>query len=186
MENWDKIDAVQRMQNYIEEHLTEPIMLYQLAQAAGYSPWHASRIFKELTGKTPLDYTRTLRLSRAVLELWDEDKRIIDIALDFSFASHEGFTRAFSDTFGMTPQHYRKKTPPLPLFMPSPIRSYYLLLQKGEIIMTDNKKNNTVFVQVVERPARKLILRRGINADNYFDYCKEVGCEVWGILCSIK
>ncbi|WP_285717981.1 hypothetical protein [Pelosinus sp. IPA-1] len=49
MENWDKIDAVQRMQNYIEEHLTEPIMLYRLAQAAGYSPWHASRIFKELT-----------------------------------------------------------------------------------------------------------------------------------------
>jgi AraC-like DNA-binding protein len=186
LENWDKIDAVQRMQNYIEEHLTEPITLYMLAQTAGYSPWHASRIFKELTGKTPLEYIRALRLSRAVLELWDEDKRILDVALDFSFASHEGFTRAFSDTFGMTPQHYRQKTPPLPLFMPSPIRSYYLLLQKGETIMTENKKINTVFVQVVERPARKLILRRGIKADNYFDYCKEVGCEVWGILCSIK
>ncbi|MCM0756968.1 MULTISPECIES: hypothetical protein [Sporomusa] len=52
--------------------------------------------------------------------------------------------------------------------------------------MTKNNKNNTVFVQVVERPDRKLILRRGIKADNYFDYCKEVGCEVWGILCSIK
>lgn len=140
LEDWDKIDAVQRMQNYIEEHLTEPITLYTLAQTAGYSPWHASRTFKKLTGKTPLEYIRALRLSRAVIELWDEDKRIIDIALDFSFNSHEGFTRAFSDTFGMTPYHYRQKTPPLPLFMPSPIRSYYLLLQKGEIVMTENKK----------------------------------------------
>jgi AraC family transcriptional regulator len=186
LENWDKIDAVQRMQNYIEEHLTEPITLYMLAQAVGYSPWHASRIFKNLIGKTPLEYIRALRLSRAVLELWDEDKRIIDVAFDFSFASHEGFTRAFSDKFGMTPQYYRKKTPPLRLFMPSPIRSYYLLLQKGVNIVTESKKSNIVFVQVVERPARKLILRRGIKADNYFDYCKEVGCEVWGILCSIK
>lgn len=54
LESWDKIDAVQRMQNYIEEHLTESITLYMLAQAAGYSPWHASRIFKKLIGKTPL------------------------------------------------------------------------------------------------------------------------------------
>ena len=45
---------------------------------------------------------------------------------------------------------------------------------------------NTVFVQVVERPARKLLLLRGKTADNYFDYCDEVGCEVWGLLCSVK
>lgn len=186
LENWDKIDAVQRMQNYIEDHLNEAITLYMLAQAAGYSPWHASRIFKQLTRKTPLEYIRALRMSRAVLQLWDGNKRIIDVALDFSFDSHEGFTRAFSDTFGITPQEYRRKIPPLPLFMPSPIRDYYLMLQKGERTMPENEKSNTIFVQVVERPARKLILRRGIKADNYFDYCKEVSCEVWGILCSIK
>lgn len=52
--------------------------------------------------------------------------------------------------------------------------------------MPEKPNNNTVFVQVVERPARKLLLKRGINADNYFDYCKEVGCDVWGLLCSIK
>ena len=39
---------------------------------------------------------------------------------------------------------------------------------------------------MVERPARKLILKRGIKADNYFDYCEEVGCDIWGILVSIK
>jgi hypothetical protein len=76
--------------------------------------------------------------------------------------------------------------PPIPLFMPSRIRDYYLMLQRGEISVAEKTKPNTVFVQVVERPARKLVLKRGIKADNYFDYCSEVGCEIWGILCSVK
>ena len=53
MENRENIDAVKRMQDYIEKHITEPITLRMIARAAGYSPWHSARIFKELTGKTP-------------------------------------------------------------------------------------------------------------------------------------
>lgn len=52
--------------------------------------------------------------------------------------------------------------------------------------MTKSSNANTVFVQVIERPARKLILKRGINANNYFEYCEEVGCDVWGVLSNIK
>ena len=52
--------------------------------------------------------------------------------------------------------------------------------------MSEKSKIKAVFVQVVKRPARKLILKRGMNADNYFAYCEEVGCDVWGVLCSIK
>ncbi|HOY90066.1 MAG TPA: AraC family transcriptional regulator, partial [Bacillota bacterium] len=43
-----------------------------------------------------------------------------------------------------------------------------------------------VFVQVIERPERKLILKRGKSAQDYFEFCEEVGCDVWGILCSVK
>lgn len=186
MESWEKINAVYRMQKYIENHLSEPITLYSLANAAGYSPWHSARIFKELIGKTPFEYIRVLRLSRAAIKLRDEDVKIIDVALDFVFDSHEGFTRAFSKQFGMTPQYYCKNTPPLKLFMPSSIRDYYLMLQKGEDNMSKNSNTQTVFVQVVQRPARRLILKRGIKASNYFEYCEEVGCDVWGLLCSIK
>lgn len=50
MERWDKINAVQKMQDYVETHLHEPITLKNLADAAGYSPWHAAKIFKELLG----------------------------------------------------------------------------------------------------------------------------------------
>jgi len=52
--------------------------------------------------------------------------------------------------------------------------------------MSKEKSTNTVFVQVVERPERKLIMKRGIKATHYFEYCDEVGCDVWGILVSIK
>ena len=52
--------------------------------------------------------------------------------------------------------------------------------------MPNKEKPNTVFVQVVERPARKVILKRGVTATEYFKYCEEVGCDVWGILTSIK
>jgi len=186
MENSKKINAVDRMQNYIESHITESITLYMLANAAGYSPWHCTRIFNELTGKTPFEYIRALRLSRAAIKLRDEEIKIIDVALDFVFDSHEGFTRAFSKQFGMTPRYYRKNTPPLKLFIPSHIRDYYLMLQKGEDNMSKSSNVNTVFVQVIDRPERKLILKRGIKATHYFEYCEEVGCDVWGVLSSIK
>lgn len=186
MESWEKINAVQRMQDYIDEHINEVITLYMLAEAAGYSPWHSERIFKELIGKTPFNYIRTLRLSKAAIKLRDEKVRIIDVALDFVFDSHEGFTRAFAKQFGMTPKYYCKNTPPLKLFMPSSIRDYYLMIQKGESKMSENQNANTVFVQVINRPARKLILKRGVKAEEYFQYCDEVGCDVWGTLSSIK
>lgn len=186
MESWEKIKAVQRMQDYIEEHITDTISLHMLAAEAKYSPWHATRIFKDLTGKTPLEYIRALRLSRAALKLRDQDTRVIDVAFDFVFDSHEGFTRAFSRQFGLTPRDYSKTTPPLKLFMPGRIRDYYLTLQKGEMDMSKDSTNKTVFVQVVERPARKLILKRGTRASHYFEYCEEVGCDVWDVLSGVK
>jgi AraC-like DNA-binding protein len=118
-DNWEKINAVQRMQECIERNITEVITLRRLAQAAGYSPWHAARIFKELTGKAPFEYIRELRLSRAAVRLRDKNTRVLDVALDFVFGSHEGFTRAFSKRFGVSPRDYGREKPAVRLFMPS-------------------------------------------------------------------
>lgn len=52
--------------------------------------------------------------------------------------------------------------------------------------MKKDKNANTVFVQVIDRPARKLLLKRGIKAADYFEYCEEVGCDIWGVLTSVK
>mgnify|MGYP000132652135 CR=1 FL=1 len=185
-ERWEAIDAVQRVQDYIEEHIHEPISLSQLARAAGYSPWHTVRIFKELLNKTPFEYLRALRLTKAALTLRDGKQRIIDVAFDFVFDSHEGFTRAFSRQFGVTPKRYSQSPQPIQLFMPYPVRGHYLTLRKGEKKLPKKETASTVFVQVVERPARKVILKRGVNATNYYEYCEEVGCDVWGLLTSVK
>ncbi len=186
MENREKIAAVQRMQDYIEQHITEPITLNQLARAAEYSPWHSARLFKELTGKTPFDYIRAMRLSRAAVILKTGSPRVVDVAFDFLFESHEGFTRAFSRQFGMSPLYYSKHKPAVNLFMPRRSQDYYLQLQRGEVDMTNTAATNTVFVQVVDRPARKLILKRGVKATHYYEYCEEVGCDVWEELSKIK
>ncbi|TYQ17984.1 UNVERIFIED_CONTAM: AraC-like DNA-binding protein [Acetivibrio alkalicellulosi] len=186
MERWEVINAVQRMQDYIEKNLNSPITLSELAKASGYSQWHSARIFKELTGKSPFEYIRALRLSKAALLLRENQKKVIDVAFDFVFDSHEGFTRAFTKQFGISPKKYRDSPKPIQLFIPHRIYNYYLTIQKGEIDMTEKKSTNTVFVQVVERPSRKLILKRGIKATHYFEYCEEVGCDVWGMLSSIK
>lgn len=186
MENWEKQDAVQRMKDYIEDHITEKITLHMLAKAANYSPWHAERIFKELVGKTPFEYIRAIRLSRAAVKLRNTNIKVTDVAFDFVFDSHEGFTRAFSKQFGMTPKYYSNNAPLIKFFIPNNVRDYYLTMQKGDDIMTENTSTNTVFVQVIDRPARKLILKRGIKAAQYFEYCEEVGCDVWDVLSGIK
>lgn len=184
MERWEKLLAVQRMQDYISSHIMEPITLGDLARTAGYSPWHAARVFKELTGKSPFEYLRALRLSRAAEALKNGKSKVVDVAFDFLFGSHEGFTRAFSKQFGTTPTSCAKGAA-VKLFMPSEVRDYYLKLQKGDVCnMSDNV--NTVFVQVVERPKRKVILKRGVKAAHYFEYCEEVGCDVWEVLSGIK
>jgi AraC-like DNA-binding protein len=174
------------MQDYIKQNIHEPITLSDLSKSAGYSPFHCERIFKELTGKLPYDYIRSLRLSRAAIKLRDEKVKIVDTALEFVFDSHEGFTRAFSKEFGITPNKYKKNAPPIYLFMPYSIRDRYQYYLKGGKKMDKKAAVKTVFVQVIERPERKLILKRGKNAEEYFAYCEEVGCEIWGLLCSIK
>ncbi len=190
MENLDKKNAVRRMQECIEEHLTEPITLRMLANAAGYSPWHAERVFKEVTGETPFAYLRAARLAGAAAQLRDTEAKVVDVAFDFVFDSHEGFTRAFSKHFGLTPQQFRKHQPLIKFFLPKGLRDSHLTFQRGEQIMSDNPSANTVFVQVIDRPARKLILRRGKTATNYDEYTEEIGCDgweaMWAVLSSVS
>ena len=177
----EQAEAVQRMQDYIEGHLTDVITLEQLSAAAGYSAAHACRMFKRLVGVNAFAYIQGRRLSRAAMRLRDSADRVLDVALTFAFDSHEGFTRAFSDRFGISPQRYRQEKPPIRLFMPRSARSLYSYLTE-EVKEMESK---IVFSQVVERPARKLILQRGKKATHYFEYCEELGCDVWGILESI-
>jgi AraC family transcriptional regulator len=188
-----RLKAVGKMQDYIESRLTETITLHDLAKASGLSPWHASRVFKEVLGKTPFEYIRACRVSGAALKLRDGRVRVIDVAFDFVFDTPEGFTRAFSRRFGINPAAYKREKPPIGLFIPHRVMENHPdLFKEGPSRgpESEDKKEDafmqTVFVQVIERPARKMILKRGGAAAEYYAYCREVGCDVWGMLVSVK
>lgn len=177
----EKVLAVQQMQDYIAVHLSEKITLCDLSCTAGYSPFYCARIFKELTGLTPAAYIRRLRLSSSAMRLRDEQCKVIDIAYDAGYDSVDGYQRAFRNEFGCNPYEYAKAPIPLPLFTAYGVK--FKTLWKEQKSM---EHIASVFVQVVEKPERKAIIKRGRTAKEYWSYCQEVGCDVWGILTSMK
>lgn len=175
----EKILAVQRMQDYIEEHINEEITLTDLSKVSYFSPWYSYRIFKNLTEYSIAEYIRKLKLSKSALILRDEKTKIIDIAFKMGFKSVDGYQRAFKQEFECNPFEYAKNPRPIYLFKPYGIK--YKKVEGKEM-----KEQNNIFIQVIEKPNRKVIIKRGIKANDYFEYCDEVGCDVWGLLLSIK
>lgn len=172
--------AVQRMQDYIEGNLEAEITMAELAKVSLFSPWYSYRLFREYTGLTPAEYVRRLRLSRSALRLKKEGCRVIDVAFDLGFGSVDGYTRAFYREFGCNPGDYAKAPVPITLFIPYGVKFREL---RKEVSNMENLQS--VFIQVVRKPERKVIVKRGIKAEDYFPYCEEVGCDVWGMLTSM-
>jgi AraC family transcriptional regulator len=173
-------EAVQRMQDYIAEHLCENITLADLSRVSLFSPWYSYRLFIQWTNLTPADYIRRLRLSKSALKLRDENCKILDVAMSLGFGSVDGYQRAFFREFGCNPREYAASPIPLHLFTPYGV--------KFKTTRKENKMETVknVFIQIVEKPARKVLIKRGIKASDYFAYCEEVGCDVWGLLLSMK
>ena len=176
----EHVEAVQRMQDYIAAHLDETITMADLARVSRYSPWYSYRLFTLLLHMTPAVYIRRLRLSESALRLRDERVKIIDVAFDFGFESVDGYRRAFYKEFGCNPYEY--STCPVPIYLFKPYGVKYASRKEKK----DMSEVKSVFVQVIEKPERSVIIKRGKTATHYVAYCEEVGCDVWGLLCSIK
>lgn len=180
-----EILAAARMKAFIAANLQNPISAADIARAAGYSPFHAARLFKAETGLSPFEYIRRERLTASAFALRQQKHRVLDIALDYVFDSHAGFTRAFSNGFGITPAQYARQ--PAPVGWLIPFR--YLDRSKEDTYMN---QAFVIFTQIVERPARKLILKRSRTGEDYFSYVAEIGCgehddsAAWDILSTIE
>ncbi|MCK5746034.1 MAG: AraC family transcriptional regulator [Oricola sp.] len=103
------MEPVRKAVWYIESHFAEPITLDDAAAVAGLSRFHLSRSFAHVTGRSVTAYLRARRLSEAAKALCDGGAGILDVALAYGYGSHEAFTRAFRDQFGVTPQAVRRK-----------------------------------------------------------------------------
>jgi AraC family transcriptional regulator len=95
---------------YIESHLAAPLTLDDIAGVAGVSRFHMVRAFASATGSSVMRYVRARRLSKAARALAAGAPDILGLALDADYSSHEAFTRAFRDHFGVTPEAVRAAT----------------------------------------------------------------------------
>jgi AraC family transcriptional regulator len=92
---------------FIETHFSGNISLDDIARSAGVSRYHVVRAFGFATGHSVMRYVRGRRLTEAAQSLARGAPDILAVALDAGYGSHEAFTRAFREQFGLTPETVR-------------------------------------------------------------------------------
>lgn len=116
------MQAVGRALWYIESHLGEPFALADVARVSGLSRFHLARTFAAIVGQPVLAFARARRLSEAARRLAEGAPDILDVALAVGYGSHEAFTRAFRDQFGLTPEEVRARRTLETLALTEPLR----------------------------------------------------------------
>lgn len=101
---------LQQVIDYIDDHIKEEIAPELLARLAGYSPYHFYRLFQKQIGYTLMDYVLKRKLQFALYELIN-GKKVVEIAMDYGFETHAGFTKAFKKCFGSPPSLYKLHCP---------------------------------------------------------------------------
>jgi len=191
MNEW--YENVQKIVDVIDEciksHKDEELTLSHLAMEMGYSEFHISRKFKEISGMQFREYLRHRRLAFALKQIRDTDRSILDIALDYGFSTHEAFTRAFKDAYGITPSEYRHN--PVPVVLRTLLRPFdcYLLGIGGTGMIKSTGDVKTYFITI---PAHKFLHIKNYESIGYWDFWQKQSmipgqdCEtICGLLDSI-
>jgi len=101
------MSAVARALWFIEHGFAGELSVGEIAAASNVSRFHLSRSFALATGQPIMAYVRARRLTVAARMLSDGAPSILAVALAVGYGSHEAFTRAFRDRFGITPEDVR-------------------------------------------------------------------------------
>lgn len=177
----DIIDTINLIQKYIKNNYLKHINIEDISRISSYSPWYIHRLFLKYIGLTPAEYIRKYRLSQSAIELRDTNVKVIDVAYKYCYDSVDGYQRAFLKEFNINPYEYSKNPIPICLFIP-----YNIEKKRSEVIMDSKSVVKNVYITLIEKPERKVIIKRGVKAKEYFAYCEEVGCDIFGILQSMK
>lgn len=110
---------------YIEDNITEKLTVECISKKMGYSTYHFSRIFKEQMSVSLMEYVKDRKLFRAIEDIM-LGKRILDVAVEYGYETHSGFTKAFRRKYG---------------FSPTFIHAIYIqrLFEGGDFYMKQNK-----------------------------------------------
>jgi len=166
------LEIVVAAQTYIKQyHNNADFSIESVCNAVGYSRRQLDRLFRKFMQTTLYEYINSVVLSESAKKLINTDDKILDVALDSHFNSHEGYTRSFAKRFSVTPDEYRKSKIAIPLFIGHPANHYHIL-KEGQVV--ENTSICTVIP--VNRPERKLIYLPSKSATGYLSYCEEKGC----------
>ena len=192
MYEWERqiqsiVDEIDRC---IQARDDETLTLRALSDRLGYSEFYTTRKFREISGMPLRDYLRSRRLAFALKEVRDSEKSLLDIALDYGFSSHEAFTRAFKDAYGVTPSAYRKAPKPVVLRTKlNPFDRYFL--GWGEIGMVSSTDGINIYFITI--PAHKFLYVENRESNGYWDFWQKQNLipgqdyeTVCGLLDSIK
>jgi two-component system response regulator YesN len=105
---------LQQALNYIHNNFSTDISLDQVADTAGISKYHFSRLFKEMTGLTYISYLNRIRIEQAKKLLNDDALSITDTGYAVGYSDLTHFERIFRKLTGTTPSQYRRQTLSLP------------------------------------------------------------------------
>ncbi|MBP1045988.1 helix-turn-helix domain-containing protein [Enterococcus sp. BWM-S5] len=177
-------EAIQVTVNFIEEHLEEEIEIEHLAELAMLSPFYYQRLFSRLVKKPVREYIKFRRLAHACALLPNKKLRILDIAIESGFNSHETFTRAFKKAYGMTPEYYRESPVMLNQFDKPDLSLNYVMIDEGVPLISDglilefNRKT-------LEEPISFLGFERHVPIEGQMPNGEATGIdipgEVWGM-----
>lgn len=183
-------NIVSEIDKCIKNQSNESLTLAELSRLLGYSEFYVSRKFREISGMQLRDYLRYRKLAFALKDIRDTDTGILFVALKYGFSSHEAFTRAFREAYGVTPSEYRRK--PRPVVLRTAIRPFdcYLLGIGGTGMA---KSCDDVKVYFVTIPEHRFLHIRNYESIGYFDFWQKQklipgqDCEtICGLLASIQ
>lgn len=165
------------------------LLLRLMAEKLGCSESHLSRKFHEISGMKFRDYVHARKLAFALKDIRDTDRGLIDIALDYGFSSHEAFTRAFRELYGISPSQYRRSPVPVPLrTIIRPFDCY--IAANGAPAATEPADEIKIYFITI--PAHKFLHIRNYESIGYWDFWQKQAlipgqdCEsICGLLDSI-
>lgn len=181
---------VEEIDACIKRREDETLTLSRLSRSLGYSEYYISRKFREISGMQFRDYLRKRTMAFALKEVRDTERGLLEIALDYGFSSHEAFSRAFKEAYGVTPSEYRRN--PVPVALRTVIKPFdcYLLGIGGSGMANTAKDVKVYFVTI---PAHKYLHIRNYESIGYWDFWQKQSripgqdCEtICGLLDSIK
>ena len=184
---------------YIESHLSGDVTLDAIADVAEVSRFHLSRAFGLNVGCALASYVRARRLSEAARSLVNGAPDILTLALDTGYSSHEAFTRAFRQHFGLSPEQLRERASIGGLDLQEPIRmsdntattvAPPRIVRQGALLifgLGQRMRSNAGIPQQWDRFIPHLgHIQHQVGKVTYGVICNTDDTEVWEYVCGVE